>query len=234
MINLWKKDIISSSALAGLCDLHSHILPGVDDGVKSENEALEALSYLESLGIQKVILTPHIMCDYPLNQLDFLKEKFRLLNELYKGSIELSLGAEYMLDNQFEGLLETNELITIFDNYLLVETSYLSAPVNFNDLLSKIHSNGYHIILAHPERYHYMNDSDYDYLKKCGVRFQLNILSVVGAYGRQVQTVAKRILLKGYYDFIGSDLHNLKSFKKEIQHSKLSSMVICKIKSLKG
>lgn len=228
-----KKGFIDSKLMFGLIDCHSHILPGVDDGAKTQNEACDILSYFESLGVKRVILTPHIMEDYPLNNVIHLQEKFALLCRAYSGNIELSLGAEYMLDNQFDGLLDSNELITIFDNHLLVETPYISAPLNFIDTLKQIRSKGYQVILAHPERYMYMDDSYYDQLKEIDVRFQLNLLSLTGVYGAQADEKSKRLLKRDYYDFIGSDIHNLRRFQKEIERTKLSKVIIKKIDALK-
>lgn len=217
-----KKSLPKTGLFAGMTDFHCHILPGVDDGVQSMEEACSILAYFETLGIERVILTPHIMEDYPLNTPYCLREKFNSLRDAYHGSIALSLGAEYMLDPGFERALNEQELLPVFDNYLLMETSYLNAPVHFPDLIKQVHSKGFHIVLAHPERYAYMNEYSYEALKNSGVFFQLNILSLAGVYGMRAQQVSRILLKTNRYDFIGSDLHHSLSFRRNIERMELS------------
>lgn len=226
----FKKSIVSSGVMRGITDCHSHILPGVDDGIKSEQEACEALAYLETQGVQRVILTPHIMEDYPRNTNDFLNAKFRSLCDTYHGSIELELGGEYMLNSAFEQQLDRENLLPLFDDHLLVETSCMYPPANLEGLIKKIQSQGYHILLAHPERYLYMSGNDYKQLKRQNVKFQLNILSLVGAYGRHAQSKSRKLLNEGCYEFMGSDLHNLQSFEEWSHKKQLSSMVVDRLK----
>lgn len=218
---------------AGMTDCHSHILPGVDDGVKTEEDAFEILEYLEKAGVKRVTFTPHIMQDYP-NRADALRDKFRTFKNSYTGSIELSLGGEYMLDEAFEELLDTQELLTISDNYLLVETSYMYCPLNFDELLEKVRSKGYYVVLAHPERYVYMDADYYKRLKARKIRFQLNLLSLTGVYGERVRVKAEELLMQGAYDCVGSDIHNLKAFRKYIEQTKLSKRIIDRVSALKG
>lgn len=227
------KNLITSKALYGMVDYHSHILPGVDDGIQKDKEAYEVLSYFETLGITKVVFTPHISNEYPLKHTDHLKEKFKSFIFDYTGNLELSLSAEYMLDPAFEELLENGELLTIHDKHLLVETSYMNSPVHFTEILTKIHDNGYHTILAHPERYVYMDEKQYQQLKDMGLKFQLNLLSLVGVYGKKARSVARKLLLDDFYDCIGSDLHNLLYFQKDVRQTKLSSKIIRKLQTIK-
>lgn len=234
MFGFFSNGILPSGLMRGMIDCHSHILPGVDDGVRSQEESLGILSYFESLGIQKVKLTPHVMEDYPLNTRSFLEKNYQTLREAYSGGIELSLSAEYMLDSAFGKLLDTEqELMTIFDNYILVETSHIFQPVNFDTAIDKIHSRGYHVVLAHPERYLYMDIPYYAQLKERNIKFQLNLLSLSGAYGNQVRIKSEKLLHCGYYDCVGSDIHSFKSFKKRIEQATLSKTVIKRIDSLK-
>ncbi len=198
--------------LQGITDCHSHILPNVDDGIRTDEEALATLAHFEQLGIQKVIMTPHIMEEYPHNNATTLRATFERFCQLYSGNITLTLGAEYMLDNEFQSHLKSGDLLTLWDNHLLVETSYLEAPVNLKAILREIMTGGYFVVLAHPERYLYMNTEMYKELKEMGVLFQLNLLSTIGGYGKTVQKRAEMLLKMGYYDYQGSDLHNLKSF----------------------
>ena len=172
------------------------------------------------------------MEDYPLNSSISLRGKFNSLCEAYEGSIKLSLGAEYMLDGAFEQQLNSNGLMTIFDDHVLVETSYMHAPINFWELITQIKSKGYHVIMAHPERYVYMDSAFYNNLKNNGVLFQLNLLSLAGVYGNHARKKSKQLLQKGYYDCIGSDIHNLNSFRKEIERMQLSNAEIRRLNVL--
>lgn len=147
----------SSGIFAGLTDWHSHILPGVDDGVQTMEESLAILQQYEVLGVKAVWLTPHIMEDIP-NTTMRLKERFAELQQAYPGPVALHLAAENMLDHLFEERLESNDLLPIGDagNRLLVETSYFNPPMNLYETLERIKSKGYYPVLAHPERYVYM------------------------------------------------------------------------------
>ena len=342
-----KRTIAQSGILAGYTDHHSHILPGVDDGVESMDEALRILATYEAAGVKDLWLTPHIMEDIP-NTPDKLRTRFAELTARYKGSITLHLAAEYMIDNHLrsllmnchsvtnncpsfergtsnatsiaegvketntklrpasegrwheqgevtegistnnnspsfergtsnaasiaEGVKETNtklrpasegrwheqgevtegsstnnncpssnegqrggalhgkraqetalshfepkgeisttkeELLPIGTkgNHLLVETSYFNPPMRLHETLRQIKSMGYHPLLAHPERYMYMDEEEYIRLHQEGVKFQLNLPSICGGYGNTVKKRAQWLLKKGLYDVIGSDTH---------------------------
>lgn len=193
----------------GLTDWHSHILPGVDDGVENIEDSLSILAEYERMGIESVWLTPHIMEDVP-NSPRALKARFAQLSERYDGPVKLHLAAENMIDRLFIDRLESGDLLPIGSkgNMLLVETSYFNAPYNLNKTLEKIKSKGFHPLLAHPERYNYMESiSDYEQLKKLGVLFQLNMLSLTGFYGKIAKDKAHRLLKMGMYDAVGSDIH---------------------------
>ena len=204
-----KTTIKESGILHGATDYHSHILPGVDDGVETIEESLHILAAYEELGIKEVWLTPHIMEDIP-NTPERLKARFAQLQAAYKGDIKLHLAAEYMIDNHFQGILKNKELLPIGTkgNHLLVETSYFSSPIRLHETLKQIKAIGYYPILAHPERYMYMDTDDYIELKDEDVKFQLNILSLGGYYGNTAKKKAEWILNKGFYDIAGSDLHS--------------------------
>lgn len=204
-----KTSIGASGILAGATDYHSHILPGVDDGVESMEEALRILAAYEELGIKELWLTPHIMEDIP-NTPEKLQARFAELRGAYKGNIVLHLAAEYMIDNHFQGILKNKELLPIGtkSNHLLVETSYFSSPIRLHETLKQIKAIGFYPILAHPERYIYMETDDYLELKEEDVKFQLNILSLGGYYGNTAKKKAEQMLKKGFYNIIGSDLHH--------------------------
>ena len=194
------------------------------------DEALRILAAYEELGIKELWLTPHIMEDIP-NTPDRLKARFAELKEAYTGNIVLHLAAEYMIDNNLRKLLDTeidkdcpsfgrgtsstcdaegdSPLLPIGNNgkHLLVETSYYNPPIKFHETLKQIKSMGYYPLLAHPERYMYMDEAEYRRLREEGVKFQLNLASLAGGYGKIVKKKALWLLEKGFYDVAGSDLH---------------------------
>lgn len=195
-------------------DYHSHLLPGVDDGVKTMETALQVLQRYEQYGIREVWCTPHVMEDIP-NTTDELKARFEELRAAYSGPVRLHLAAEYMLDELFEERLACRDLLPLGEdgNRLLVETSYFTPPMSMDQLLLRIKKAGYFPVLAHPERYVYMDDTRYKQVKGEGVLFQLNIASLVGAYGPEARHKARYLLRNRYYNLAGSDLHSLRQLE---------------------
>lgn len=224
-----KHTVSESGILTGFTDWHSHLLPGVDDGVQMMEEFLQILSIYEQSGIKEVWLTPHIMEDMP-NRTEDLKERFAELDAAYQGTVTLHLAAENMLDNLLEKRLERNDLLPLGEDgtHLLVETSYFNPPMELNNILLRIKAKGYVPVLAHPERYAYMEEDDYYRLKEMNVAFQLNLPSLAGAYGTSVQKKARLLLEKGWYDLCGMDIHS-KAFLEAFLQSKLAHNEISKI-----
>ncbi|MDE6717592.1 MAG: capsular biosynthesis protein [Muribaculaceae bacterium] len=198
----------------GFTDWHSHILPGVDDGVRTMEKSLVILDRFERAGVRKVWLTPHVMEDYP-NTPDSLRARFAELKEAYKGEIELRLAAENMLDSLFEERLEKNEFLPIGEEgrHLLVETSYMNPPMGMEEMMQGAMQKGYTLILAHPERYRYMDEDDYLRLKDQGIVFQSNFMSLIGAYGETARRKVEWLLKEGMVDLTGSDIHRIESFE---------------------
>ena len=163
---------------------------------------------MEEIGITDLWLTPHIMEDIPNTTAD-LKERFALLKEQNPTHIRLNLAAEYMMDSLFEERLEKGDLLPLGKNgnHLLVETSYFNPPMDLWELLERIRKNGYYPVLAHPERYVYMEKKDYKRLNEMGVLLQLNIGSLGEVYGKDAYRKAKWMLRKRMYSLFGSDLH---------------------------
>ncbi len=209
MFGLFKKKLDGSEVLKGLTDRHSHLLPGVDDGFKKIEDTLKALEIMEHAGVSDVWFTPHIMEDVP-NKPDDLRRRFEDVKKIYKGGLTLHLAAEHMLDNLFIKRLANSELLTMEDNMLLVETSYYNPPMEFDGLLGDIMNKGYRPLLAHPERYKYMDFAKYKELKNRGIKFQMNLGSIAGGYGEEARVKAEKLLKLGYYDFAGSDIHSIK------------------------
>lgn len=212
-----KQTLAESGILRGMTDYHSHLLPGVDDGVQTVEESLEILRQYEQLGIREVWFTPHIMEDIP-NTTVGLRNRFEQFQKRYTGNICLHLAAEYMLDNLFKERLIHRDLLPIGKegNQLLVETSYFNPPMDLYGMLEKIKSAGYIPVLAHPERYVYMEKEEYQQLKDIGVRFQLNLLSIAGMYGTQIKKKAMLLLNKKTIAYIGTDIHHYDIFQKFI------------------
>lgn len=195
-------------------DWHCHILPGVDDGVQTTDEALQILAKYEQLGVKEVWLTPHIMEDMP-NTTKHLRERFSELQVAYQGNVALNLASENMLDNLFEERLNKNDLLPIGKDgrHLLVETSYFNPPMGLHNILLRIKAKGYFPILAHPERYLYMTKSDYQQLKSMNIQFQLNQFSLLCLYGKEVRKRALMLQKLRMYDYVGTDLHRLNTLK---------------------
>ena len=204
------KDLIPSD----YTDIHSHLLPSIDDGSKSIEETKLLITNLMEVGFKKFITTPHIMEGVWENTGTIISEKLLKTNiELQKeGLPELSAAAEYMLDGNFLKILSTEKLLTIKDHYVLVEMSYLNPPMNLYDIIFEIQLEGYTPILAHPERYNFFHNSlnEYKRLKTAGCKFQMNMLSTVGYYGPHVAKAADYLLTNNLIDFIGSDVHHSK------------------------
>lgn len=209
--------LAGSGIFRGFTDWHSHLLPGVDDGVRTMEESLQILSFYEQLGVKVVWLTPHIMEDMP-NTISALKARFEKLKAAYQGNIVLHLASENMLDNLFEERLEKDDLLPLGGDgkHLLVETSYFNPPMGLTNILLRVKSKGYTPVLAHPERYNYMDESGYRQLKGLNVKFQLNLFSLTGAYGAGVRKKAGWLMKNGFYDLAGSDMHGLAALETNI------------------
>lgn len=212
-----KVELGGSGLLHGMTDHHSHLLPGVDDGVKTLSESLGILQDMEQMGIRKVWLTPHVMEDMP-NTTALLEEKSGELKDAWQGGVEVELAAEYMLDALFEERLEAGDLLPLGseERYLLVETSCFNPPMNLLSILKRIRKKGYRPLLAHPERYLYMDMPYYRALKEEQIAFQLNLPAWAGLYGSQIQKKAASLLKAGMYDLMGNDLHSRLFFRELI------------------
>ena len=196
-----------SGIFEGFTDWDSHILPGVDDGVRTVEEALEILRLYEELGIKSIWLTPHIMEDMP-NTTTHLRERYAELQAAYSGRIKLHLASENMLDNLFEERLEKNDLLPLGESgdHLLVETSYFSPPMGLNNILLRIKAKGYYPILAHPERYVYMGESE-------------------------TKKKAEWLLKNDFYNLMGSDIHRLALYEEMIR-KKMQKNILERLKDL--
>ncbi|MEQ6123424.1 CpsB/CapC family capsule biosynthesis tyrosine phosphatase [Pseudotenacibaculum sp. MALMAid0570] len=197
-------------------DIHSHLLPGIDDGAKDLSQSIELIKTMLSYGIKNFITTPHVLGDVYPNSSETIKTKLEeVRTELTNQGLDdvtISAAAEYMMDERFSDLLEADDILTLKDNYILVEMSYFSAPLNLYEILFEIQLKGYKPILAHPERYNFFHNDFENYykLKKAGCLFQLNFLSMTEQYGKNVQQISQKLLKLNMYDFTGSDTHHFK------------------------
>lgn len=214
-------------------DIHSHLLPGIDDGSKSMENTIELIERMNSYGIKNFVTTPHVLGDVYPNSSGLIKEKLEeVKTELLKrgmNDVHFRAAAEYMMDEQFVERLKNNEILTIKDNYVLVEMSYFSAPYNLYDVLFEIQLKGYKPILAHPERYNFYHGdfNNYYKLKKAGCVFQLNLLSLTEQYGKGVQKTAQKLLKENLYDFVGTDTHHMNHLRllKKIGTEKIKKQI---------
>lgn len=218
--------------LEGFRDCHCHLLPGVDDGVKELHETLKILELWQSLGVKEVWLTPHIMEDIPNKTLE-LKQKCEEMKTVSPKGITLRLSAENMMDNLFLQRLEQRDLLPIGRDrqHLLVETSYYNPPMDMHRFFERIKESGYIPVLAHPERYQYMDMGTYKMWKEKGVLLQLNVPSLVGAYGPEVQYKAEKLLNKGMYDYCGTDTHSMR-FVEYFLNGKISKKTVRKVQEI--
>ena len=215
MLNWFKRSSPSSTPLP-VVDLHSHLLAGLDDGVQTIDEAVAIIKEFQSLGYKRLFTTPHVMSDFYRNTPEGIMSALSLLRaELKEQAIPMDIyaAAEYYLD---EGLMtkvqQKEKLLTLGDQYLLFETNFMTEPLNLKEFIFALQTSGYRPILAHPERYLFLqNDMDkVEDLFNRGVLFQLNISSLSGYYSKGAQQLANKLVSKGWVHFIGSDCHNMK------------------------
>lgn len=195
------------------CDLHSHLIPGIDDGSQSLDESLGLIKKFKKLGFKKLITTPHIQDEFYKNTPEIINSglaKLKKALELSEVDIEIEAAAEYLLDDGFEEKMRRKELMTFGKNYILVEFSYFNPHPNLKSFIFDLQLEGLQVILAHPERYGYWfnNFRQFEELKDRGVLFQLNLVSLGGQYGKEVKKMAKRMIDLGMIDLVGSDMHN--------------------------
>lgn len=214
MLNwLRKKSAAEKQALT--TDVHSHLLPGLDDGVKSFEEAISIIKVFQSLGYRKLITTPHIMYDHYRNTPETIRASLEEMRQHLDASgiaIVLDAAAEYYLDEHLMRLLETDQaLLTFGDEFLLFETNFISEPLNLNEFIFAATTRGYKPVLAHPERYLYLHENmaRMEDLINRGVSFQVNLGSLAGIYSRKVQILAAKLIDKGFIHLLGSDCHHL-------------------------
>ncbi|MDP5199126.1 tyrosine-protein phosphatase [Flavobacterium sp. DG2-3] len=211
MLSLFKshyslKEIIPD----GYIDIHNHILPGIDDGSQSLAETSRLIKQMAQINIQGAVVTPHTFTKYWNNSVKTIKKAYNIAVETeFNKSFIKGYASEYMLDISLIERVQNEELLCVWNNYILVEISHGDYPVNLFEMLFELKCKNYSIIMAHPERYLYLHKDikNIEKLKAFGVSFQLNLMSLTGYYGKRAQKMAECLIRNDLYDFTGTDIH---------------------------
>lgn len=195
-------------------DIHSHFIPGIDDGAKTIEDTVEMIREMHNLGYKKVITTPHIMGDFYRNTPEIILNGLKKVKEALKQAnipIAVEAAAEYYLDYDLERKIDEGQLLTFGTNNVLFEVSYLNAPENLFHTIFRMQTLGYQPVLAHPERYNFWHNdfSKYENLVEKGVKLQLNINSLTGYYSVSTQKIAEQLIDKDMISYVGTDCHHM-------------------------
>jgi protein-tyrosine phosphatase len=217
MFGIFKKKVNEPADLSGLvADMHNHLIPGIDDGATDLESSIVMIRAMHALGYRKFIATPHVQWEMFKNTHQIIENGARLVQQRLAETemkVEFRGAAEYYLDEHVDDLLEKNiPLLTIHKNMVLVEFSFIRQPMDLKEKLFQLQIKGYQPIIAHPERYLYFgaHKNLYDELHAMDCIFQLNLLSLVGYYGKKQEELAHYLIKKKYVSLLGSDLHNLR------------------------
>jgi protein-tyrosine phosphatase len=224
------KSVLKDLIPDGHIDIHSHLLPGIDDGARTIEDSLRLTRALQNFGVTQIITTPHIMQNVWDNTPEqIVANKNATVLELQKNNVNIPFqaAAEYLMDDQFVRLFQSQDLLTLKGNQVLVELSYINAPMQLYSILFDLQVAGYTPVLAHPERYlfYHKNFNEYVKLKRAGCLFQLNLLATVGYYGAEIAKIAEQLLAKGMYAYVGSDVHHDKHIAAFEQKIRIKDLV---------
>lgn len=214
-----------------IVDMHSHVLPGIDDGAQNPQESIVLIKKMMELGIKKIIATPHIMIDYYRNEPESINAALAVLKaELTAQNIDIdiSAAAEHYFDETFEKRITDRRVMTMGDNHVLFELSFINQPPNVIAIIQKMKDMGYQPILAHPERYGYMSIEQMQSIRSWGCDLQLNTISLTGYYGKHVQKKAEEMVDAQIVDFISSDMHHPRhaaAFEKALETPYLEKLL---------
>lgn len=209
----WKKPAVDQLSFLRT-DIHSHLLPGIDDGSTEMEKTINYIEALSKLGYKKFITTPHVKAGIFPNTPEIINGALKEVKEALKTKnieIEIEAAAEYLLDEDFENILKRKEILSFGSKkYVLIEMSFIAPPPNLHEIIFNLKTNGYAPIMAHPERYPYWWEDLYlpTKLKDAGCLLQLNLLSLTGYYGKKTKQVALKLLEGDLIDFVGTDLHH--------------------------
>ena len=193
-------------------DIHSHFIPGIDDGSPDMETTINLFQEMQKLGFSKVITTPHVMSDFYKNSSETILKGLEAVRSQLKVqniNIEIDAAAEYYIDYDFEQKIGNENFLTFGTNYILVELSFVEAPKNLFDIIFKLQLENYKVVLAHPERYHYFQMKDYEEFVNRGVLLQINCLSLIGYYSPQIQNKIQDLIAQNMVSFLGTDCHNM-------------------------
>jgi len=216
VISFFHKRKINKSVRPLMVDVHSHMIPAIDDGSGSLEESFELISIMSELGYQKIITTPHVMNDFYPNTTEDIRSRARQLKAQVDAAgidMEVEVAAEYYLDEHFMQMLEEKqELLTFGDNYLLFETSFLNEPAYLHQGIFQIISNGMKPVMAHPERYLFIQNRPemLEELIDRGLLLQINTISLTGYYSKAARKLAEHLIDQRNVSFLGTDCHNKK------------------------
>ncbi|MBD1394316.1 tyrosine-protein phosphatase [Mucilaginibacter glaciei] len=194
-----------------MVDMHSHVLPGIDDGAQTPEESIVLIKKLMELGITKIIATPHVMIDYYRNDHESINNALTILKDELKNqniTIDISAAAEHYFDESFEKRIDDGHLLTMPGSYVLFEVSFVNPPPNLLQIIKKMIDLGHKPILAHPERYTYMDIEQLRCIRMMGCNLQLNTISLTGYYGKTTKKMAEELVDNDMVDFISSDMHH--------------------------
>ncbi len=214
-------------------DMHAHWLPGLDDGAKTMADSLRLIGQLVDMGYTKLIATPHVMADFYPNTPQTIRAALARVREAVANAelvVELDAAAEYLIDEGFVHHMEANELLTLPGKHVLVEFAFVAAPANRDTLFFELMTKGYQPILAHPERYRFYHNSfeEYRHMVARGVKLQVNILSLMGHYGRTEQKIAEQLIDQKLVHLLGTDAHHeghLEGLRKFLNTSRYSKLL---------
>lgn len=209
------KTILKDLIPQGCKDIHSHLMFGIDDGAQTAEDSLFLIKSLINIGFEDFITTPHTFSGFWDNTSEKIVAKEQEVKALLQQNNitnSFKTASEYLMDDHFVTLFQNKDILTLKDNYVLVEMSYLNPPIQLYSIIFDLQVAGYKPVLAHPERYtfYHKNFDEYKKLKNQGCLFQLNLLSTVGYYGSDVQETAFKLLKSSMIDFVGSDVHHKK------------------------
>ena len=228
IFNLFKsKPTLKELIPEGFIDIHSHILPGIDDGAKNFNESKILIEKMKSIGFIKIIGTPHTYPGLFENTNDSIKNAFEKIKILEDEKIKINFASEYMLDESIIERARKKNLLCIKDNFLLVEMGFISQPLGLFEIIYEIKVNGYIPVLAHPERYLFLSLKEIVELKKVGCLLQANLLSLTNYYGIRVRKNLEKLINQNLIDFVGSDIHKLNhifAFDKKVNYKDLDRL----------
>lgn len=212
-------------------DIHSHLIPGIDDGSQEMKDTIHYIQELNKLGYQKFITTPHVKAGIYPNTPQIIQQGLNEVQEtlkLHNISITIEAAAEYLLDEAFDNILQNKEILSFSEKrYVLIEMSFIAPPPNLSEIIFTLKTQGYMPIMAHPERYGYWwsHLDKIAHLRDTGCILQLNLLSLTGYYGKEVKQVAVKLLEADLIDFVGTDLHHERHLTSLHQLAKDSKMM---------